>query len=134
MIQALEALLGSKCRVALALGLALGGCMKNDVVTVRYQVADIERAATFYRDRLGFQATERYGTAFGAVTRGNLRLILSGPGSSGSRPMPNGQLQAPGGWNRIVLYVDDLSSAMASLERAGVPFRNQMEAGPGGKQ
>ena len=55
----------------------------EDVVTVRYQVADVERAASFYRDRLGFQPTERAGSAFGAVTRGALRLILSGPGSSG---------------------------------------------------
>lgn len=108
--------------------------MKHDVVTVRYQVADIERSATFYRDRLGFQPTERYGTAFGAVTRDNLRLILSGPGSSGSRPMPDGRQQTPGGWNRIVLYVDDLASIIASLEAAGVPFRNQVEVGPGGKQ
>ena len=108
--------------------------MKHDVVTVRYQVADIERAANFYRERLGFQPTERFGTAFGAVTRGNLRLILSGPGSSGSRPMPDGQQQAPGGWNRIVVYVDDLSSTMASLEGAGVRFRNRVEVGPGGKQ
>ena len=84
--------------------------MKPDVITVRYQVADIDRAAGFYQQQLGFQPTERHGTAFGAVTRGNLRLILSGPGSSGSRPMPDGQAQAPGGWNRIVLYVDDLSA------------------------
>lgn len=108
--------------------------MNPDVVTVRYQVADIERSASFYRDRLGFQSAERYGTMFGAVTRGNLRLILSGPGSSGSRPMPDGQRQSAGGWNRIVLYVDDLASSMASLEKAGVRFRNQVEAGPGGKQ
>jgi catechol 2,3-dioxygenase-like lactoylglutathione lyase family enzyme len=108
--------------------------MNHDVVTVRYQVADIERSASFYRDRLGFQPTERFGTAFGAVTRGNLRLILSGPGSSGSRPMPNGQGQAPGGWNRIVLYVDDLSTTIGPLEKAGVRFRNQVEVGPGGKQ
>lgn len=108
--------------------------MKPDVVTVRYQVADIERSASFYRDRFGFQPAERFGSVFGAVTRGNLRLILSGPGSSGSRPMPDGRQQSPGGWNRIVLYVDSLSSTIASLENAGVRFRNQVEVGPGGKQ
>jgi catechol 2,3-dioxygenase-like lactoylglutathione lyase family enzyme len=108
--------------------------MNNDVVTVRYQVADIERAASFYRDRLGFQLTERFGSAFGAVTRGNLRLILSGPGSSGSRPMPDGQPQAPGGWNRILIYVDDLAATIVPLQKSGVRFRNQVEAGPGGKQ
>ena len=108
--------------------------MKPDVVTVRYQVADMDRATNFYHERLGFQPSERYGAMFGAVTRGNLRLILSGPGSSGSRPMPDGKPQTPGGWNRIVLYVDDLASTMASLEKAGVRFRNQVESGPGGKQ
>jgi catechol 2,3-dioxygenase-like lactoylglutathione lyase family enzyme len=108
--------------------------MKHDLVTVRYQVADIERSTAFYRDRLGFEPSERFGAMFGAVTRGHLRLILSGPGSSGSRAMPDGQQQAPGGWNRIVLYVDDLASSMAELETAGVRFRNHVEEGPGGKQ
>jgi glyoxylase I family protein len=106
----------------------------EDVVTVRYQVADVERATSFYCDRLGFQPTERFGTAFGAVTRGQLRLILSGPGSSGSRPMPDGRQQEPGGWNRLVLYVDDLASAIAALEKTGARFRNRVEVGPGGKQ
>jgi glyoxylase I family protein len=129
-----RALVASQCRVALLLGLAIGGCMKPDLVTVRYQVADIDRAASFYHERLGFEPGERFGSMFGAVTRGNLRLILSGPGSSGSRPMPDGKQQAPGGWNRIVLYVDDLSSTITALEKAGARFRNEVEAGPGGKQ
>jgi catechol 2,3-dioxygenase-like lactoylglutathione lyase family enzyme len=103
-------------------------------VTVRYQVADIDRSIGFYTRQLGFQPAERSGSAFAAVSRGGLRLILSGPGSSGSRPMPDGLRQEPGGWNRIVLYVDDLASRIRSLEEAGVRFRNQVEVGPGGKQ
>ena len=108
--------------------------MGDATVTVRYQVADVARAATFYTDRLGFRAAERYGSAFAAVSRGGLRLILSGPGASGSRPMPDGRNQEPGGWNRIVLYVDDLASQIRSLKNAGVRFRNQVEVGPGGQQ
>lgn len=108
--------------------------MTDDFATVRYQVADVERSARFYEERLGFQPSARVGTAFGAVTRGSLRLILSGPGSSGARPLPNGQRQSPGGWNRIVLYVDDLATTIESLAKAGVHFRNEVEVGPGGKQ
>jgi glyoxylase I family protein len=103
-------------------------------VTVRYQVADIERSIAFYTKHLEFQAAEKFGAAFAAVTRDGLRLILSGPGSSGQRPMPDGRRQEPGGWNRIVLYVDDLASSIASLQKARVPFRNEVESGPGGKQ
>ncbi len=101
---------------------------------VRYQIADIDRAIAFYTRHLGFRLEQKAGTAFAAVSRGSLALILSGPGSSGSRPLPDGRLQEPGGWNRIVLYVDDLSSSIQALQRAGTRFRNEVEAGPGGKQ
>jgi catechol 2,3-dioxygenase-like lactoylglutathione lyase family enzyme len=104
------------------------------LVTVRYQVADIQRAIDFYTQRLGFELAERHGDVFAAVVRGRLRCILSGPGSSGSRPMPDGRRQQPGGWNRIVLYVDDLRATIRSLRGAGVGFRNDIEAGPGGTQ
>jgi glyoxylase I family protein len=107
---------------------------RDALVTVRYQVADIDRATTFYAEYLGFRAAERSGAAFGSVVRGSLRLILSGPGSSGSRPMPDGRRQEPGGWNRIVLYVDELAARIRALEDAGVRFRNQVEVGPGGSQ
>lgn len=106
----------------------------RDAVTVRYQVADIARSVAFYTEHLGFRATERHESVFAAVTRGGLRLILGGPGSSGSRPMPDGRRQEPGGWNRIVLYVDDLASLIPTLRSAKVRFRNEIEAGPGGKQ
>ena len=104
------------------------------IATVRYQVSDIERSIAFYSERLGFQLGIKSGAAFADVRRGNLRLILSGPGSSGSRAMPDGRRQAPGGWNRIVLAVDDLATQIDLLHEAGVHFRNQPEAGPGGKQ
>ena len=72
--------------------------------------------------------------AFGEVSVGDLKLILSGPGASGSRPMPDGNNQEPGGWNRIVLQVTDLQNRIEALKKAGLRFRNEMEAGPGGKQ
>jgi catechol 2,3-dioxygenase-like lactoylglutathione lyase family enzyme len=103
-------------------------------VTVRYQVADIERAIAFYTEHLGFRLAQKAGTAFAAVSRGALRLILGGPGSSGSRLMPDGRRQEPGGWNRIVIFVDDIARSADSLRAAGVRFRNDFEVGPGGKQ
>jgi glyoxylase I family protein len=109
---------------------------KNDTTSaaVRYQITDIDRAIRFYTERLGFTLDMRSGDAFARVSRGDLHLLLSGPGSSGSRPMPDGRRQAPGGWTRIVLDVDDLESTIARLRAAGTPFRNEVERGPGGTQ
>jgi glyoxylase I family protein len=101
---------------------------------IRYQIEDVDRAIEFYTQHLGFTLEFRAGTAFASVARGDLHLLLSGPSSSGARPMPDGRRQAPGGWNRIVLYVDDLASTVASLASTGAPFRNEIEVGPGGKQ
>ncbi len=103
-------------------------------VSVRYQVNDVARSVAFYTERLGFQLQLRSGPAFAAVVLGNLRLLLSGPGASGSRPMPDGQKQAPGGWNRVLIDVPDLESRIQVLREAGVPFRNSVESGPGGSQ
>jgi catechol 2,3-dioxygenase-like lactoylglutathione lyase family enzyme len=101
---------------------------------VRYQVRDVDRAIAFYTGQLGFRLLQRTGSVFAAVARGGLRLILSGPGSSGSRPMPDGRPQEPGGWSRIVLDVSDLAAEIRRLRAAGNRFRNEVEAGPGGKQ
>ena len=101
---------------------------------VRYQVRDVDRALAMYTQHLGFQVVQRWGAVLAIIARGDLHLILSGPESSGSRPMPDGRPQEPGGWNRIVLYVEDLDSTIASLQAAGIRFRNQVEGGPGGKQ
>jgi len=108
--------------------------LTNEVVSVRYQIADIPRAIEFYTSRLGFTLEMASGKAFASVALGNLRLILSGPGSSGARPMPDGRKQEPGGWNRILLYVEDLEERVKALKAAGIPFRNTIETGPGGSQ
>jgi catechol 2,3-dioxygenase-like lactoylglutathione lyase family enzyme len=100
---------------------------------VRYQTTDLDRATTFYTTQLGFDLEQRRGP-IAIVVRGALHLLLSGPESSGSRPMPDGQRQEPGGWNRIVLYVDDLEALVTRLRSAGTTFRNDVEVGPGGKQ
>jgi catechol 2,3-dioxygenase-like lactoylglutathione lyase family enzyme len=99
---------------------------------VRYQVADLDRALAFYTQSLGFDVVARTGPVT-TISRGKLHILLSGPGSSGSRPMPDGAQQSPGGWNRIVLYVDDLDASVAKLENAA-HFRNSIESGPGGRQ
>lgn len=101
---------------------------------VRYHVHDVDRAIAFYTQRLGFQLKQRSGAVFATVSRADLHLLLSGPGSSGSRPMPDGRRQEPGGWNRIVVYVDSIDTTMAELKAAGSQFRNEIEVGPGGKQ
>jgi len=101
---------------------------------VRYQVRDVDRAADFYTKQLGFKLDRKNAPAFAQVSIGDLKLILSGPGASGSRPMPGGHRQEPGGWNRVVLEVADLPARIEHLKTAGLRFRNEMETGPGGKQ
>ena len=101
---------------------------------VRYQVKDVDRAVAFYTKHLGFNVDRTHLPAFGQVSLGEFKLILSGPGASGSRPMPDGHKQEPGGWNRMILEVTDLPARIEELENAGLRFRNQMEEGPGGKQ
>jgi len=101
---------------------------------VRYQVKDVQRALHFYTQTLGFNLDMQHLPAFGQVSIGNLKLMLSGPGASGSRPMPDGSEQEPGGWNRVLLQVRDLPARIAGLREAGLRFRNEMEVGPGGRQ
>jgi glyoxylase I family protein len=105
-----------------------------NAAVVRYQIRDVERAIAFYTEHLGFELIQRAGAVFATVSRGELRLLLSGPKSSGARPMPDGRQQEPGGWNRIVLFVKDIDATIASLRSAGARFRNEIEVGPGGKQ
>jgi glyoxylase I family protein len=101
---------------------------------VRYQVRDVSRAVTLYTEQLGFKLDHQQPPAFASVSLGDLRILLSGPGASGSRVMPDGRTQEPGGWNRVVLRVTDLPIVIENLKNAGLRFRNQMEAGPGGRQ
>ena len=101
---------------------------------VRYQVRDVSRSVAFYTEQLGFNLDQQTLPAFAQVSVGNLKLVLSGPGASGSRPMPDGHHQEPGGWNRVILEVADLPARIAIMKKSGLHLRNEMEAGPGGKQ
>jgi catechol 2,3-dioxygenase-like lactoylglutathione lyase family enzyme len=104
-------------------------------VSVRYVIDDVPAAMAFYTTLLGFTLELDASPAFAAVSRGGVRLLLSGEGSSGKRPLADGRRQTPGGWNRIHLQVDDLASEVERLRRAGVPFRtDEIVSGPGGSQ
>jgi catechol 2,3-dioxygenase-like lactoylglutathione lyase family enzyme len=103
-------------------------------VSVRYMVDDVEAAVGFYTKHLGFSVRMNAAPAFADVVRGPLRLLLSGPTSSAGRPMPDGAVPAPGGWNRIHLIVSDIAAEVDRLRAAGVPFRNEIVRGPGGQQ
>jgi catechol 2,3-dioxygenase-like lactoylglutathione lyase family enzyme len=105
-----------------------------EMVNVRYMVDDVEAAIAFYTKILDFEVLTNTAPAFANVTRGNLRLLLSGPTSSAGRPMPDGAKPGPGGWNRIHLIVDDIEGEVARLRDAGARFRNDIVEGPGGKQ
>src|SRR5262245_13859658 len=101
---------------------------------IRYHVKDVGRSVAFYTQHLGFTVEHQHLPAFANVSLGDWQVLLSGPGASGSRSMPNGQTQEPGGWNRVVLRVLDLPGCIAAFKSAGLRFRNEMETGPGGRQ
>ena len=106
----------------------------EETVNVRYMVDDVAAAIDFYTTHLGFSVLTSRLPAFADVERGNLRLLLSGPKSSAGRPMSDGEVPGPGGWNRIHFVVEDLEGEIARLQSAGVPFRNEVVTGPGGAQ
>jgi catechol 2,3-dioxygenase-like lactoylglutathione lyase family enzyme len=108
--------------------------MSEPVVNVRYMVDDVDAAVVYYTNHLGFELISSAAPAFADVTRGPLRLLLSGPTSSAGRPMPDGRKPGPGGWNRIELIVDDISAEVDRLKAAGLRFRNDIVTGPGGSQ
>ena len=108
--------------------------MTAELVSVRYLVDDVEAAIDFYTTHLGFEVHTNFPPAFADVTRGGLRLLLSGPASSAGRPMPDGTRPGPGGWNRIHLIVSDIEAEVARLRDAGIQFRSDVVTGPGGKQ
>jgi catechol 2,3-dioxygenase-like lactoylglutathione lyase family enzyme len=103
-------------------------------VNVRYMVDDVETAIAWYTTHLGFTLRSKAAPAFADVTRGPLRLLLSGKSSSAGRPMSDGRQPGPGGWNRIQLVVNDLATEVARLRTEGVRFRNEIVMGPGGSQ
>ena len=104
------------------------------MAAVRYLVTDVNRAVAFYKDALGFELRQQFGSAMAILARGDLTLWLAGPAASASKPMPDGRKPEPGGWNRFVLEVEDLASLVASLRARGVTFRNEILEGPGGQQ
>jgi catechol 2,3-dioxygenase-like lactoylglutathione lyase family enzyme len=104
------------------------------MATVRYLVRDVDQAAAFYVDHLDFELVEAKGPAIAILRRGDLSLWVSGPQSSGARPMPDGRKPGPGGWNRLVVEVDAIDDVVEKLRAAGLPFRNDVVTGPGGKQ
>jgi glyoxylase I family protein len=116
------------------MGTAAGQSFVKGVHGVRYLVKDVARAVAFYTTHLGFTLKHQQLPAFASVSLGDVDILISGPQASGSRPMPDGREQAPGGWNRVVLRVDDLPGFIETLKKAGLRFRNEMLTGPGGRQ
>jgi catechol 2,3-dioxygenase-like lactoylglutathione lyase family enzyme len=108
--------------------------MPEELVNVRYMVDDVETAVGFYTTHFGFEVLTSHAPAFADVVRGNLRLLLSGPQSSAGRPMPDGRVPEPGGWNRLHFIVEDIAAEVERLRAAGLTFRNDVISGPGGQQ
>jgi catechol 2,3-dioxygenase-like lactoylglutathione lyase family enzyme len=108
--------------------------VRDELVSIRYIVDDVEKAVDFYTTHFGFTLRSSAAPAFADVVRGQLRLLLSGPTSSAGRPMPDGRIPEPGGWNRIHLIVEDLTGEVERLRAAGLTFRNDIVSGPGGEQ
>jgi catechol 2,3-dioxygenase-like lactoylglutathione lyase family enzyme len=104
------------------------------MATMRYLVHDVGASVSFYVGSLGFEVVQDYAPAMAIVQRDDLTLWLAGPTASAARPMPDGRTPEPGGWNRVVIEVDDLDERIAALGSAGVVFRNEVVEGPGGRQ
>ena len=104
------------------------------MATCRYIVKDVDAAVAFYTERLGFKVKQQFGANIAILARDDLTLWVAGPGASASRPMPDGRVPEPGGWNRFVVEVDDLAKLVAELRAQGARFRNDIVVGPGGKQ
>ena len=106
----------------------------HDKVNVRYMVEDVDTSVAFYIQYLGFTLLTNHAPAFADVTRGNLRLLLSGRTSSAGRAMPDGTLPVPGGWNRFQIVVSNLNAEVEKLKAQKLNFRNEIIKGPGGLQ
>ena len=104
------------------------------MATVRYFVADVDRAVAFYSKQLEFTVQQQFGPNMAILRRGDLTLWLAGPNASASRPMPDGRQPEAGGWNRFVIEESDLPAAVTKLKAQGVRFRNDIVSGPGGQQ
>lgn len=104
------------------------------MATIRYMVNEVSASIEFYTKHLGFELTQQMGPAFAIVSKDDLNLWLSGPQTSAARPMPDGRKPEPGGWNRLVIEVQNIESLIASMKSSGLSFRNEIISGPGGKQ
>ena len=104
------------------------------MATMRYLVHDVGASVSFYVGNLGFEVVQDYAPAMAIVRRDDLTLWLAGPTASAARPMPDGRKPEPGGWNRVVIEVDDLDDRITALGSTGVVFRNEVVEGPGGRQ
>lgn len=104
------------------------------MATLRYLVKDVEESIEFYTKLLGFQLVEKMGPAFAIVEKEDLQLWLSGPQTSAARPMPDGRIPQPGGWNRIVIEVKNIEGLVMEMKKEGIIFRNEIISGQGGKQ
>jgi catechol 2,3-dioxygenase-like lactoylglutathione lyase family enzyme len=125
---------GTPTRVEWVTGELRSGKGLAAAVAVRYMIADVADAIAFYTTHLGFTLEQNAAPAFAAVSRDGVRLLLSGPTSSGRRAMPDGTRPVPGGWNRLQLQVADLTAEVDRLRTAGCRFRNEIVTGPGGSQ
>ena len=104
------------------------------MASVRYFATDVSEAVSFYCDHLGFDLKQQFGSTIAILKKGDLTLWLAGPEASASRPMPDGRQPVPGGWNRFVLEVKELSPLVDKLKASNVKFRNDIVTGPGGQQ
>ncbi len=102
-------------------------------MTTRYIVNDVEAAIEFYTGLLGFDLKQQAGKAFAIVQRDDVALMLTGPAASASQPMPDGSQPKPGGWNRILLEVEDIAATVAAMRSAGTTFRNDIVSGKFGQ-
>ena len=104
------------------------------MAVVRYIVSDVDASVAFFVEALGFELERQFGPNMAILARGDASIWLAGPGASASQPMPDGARPEPGGWNRLVLMVDDLDAVVAALQERGAGFRNEIISGPGGRQ
>lgn len=104
------------------------------MTSIRYIVNDVQASIDFYTNKLKFKLEQQFGPAMAIVSHGDLKLWLAGPQSSAAKPMPDGSRPVPGGWNRIVIQVDELGTLVDELKESGVRFRNEILKGPGGSQ
>jgi glyoxylase I family protein len=110
--------------------------MNLNALMVRYIVNDVDAAIDFYTRHFGFRVSAQSGPYFAILEKENLQIVLSppkGPGG-GSQPLPDGRRPEPGGWNRIIVKTGSLDADVAELKKSGVEFRNDVVAGPGGRQ